>query len=44
MEKSHYQARTAYFRKTRHGGGSGCSNGLKEMFDWFFRYTIKRRS
>lgn len=42
MEKSHYRARGAYFKSTRHGGGSGGSNALHEMFDWFYRCINKR--
>ena len=33
MEKSHYQARTSFFRSTRHGGGQIRSNVLKELFN-----------
>lgn len=42
MEKSHYRARAAYFRNTRHGGGFTRSNSLHEMFDWFYRTIIGR--
>lgn len=42
MEKSHYRARAAYFRNTRHGGGFTRSNALHEMFDWFYRTIIGR--
>lgn len=37
MEKSHYQAKAAYFKNTRHGGGKVKSNALLEMFNWFYR-------
>ena len=42
MEKSHYRAKAAYFRNTRHGGGFARSNSLHEMFDWFYRTIIGR--
>ena len=42
MEKSHYHARAAYFRNTRHGGGFTHSNALHEMFDWFYITIIGR--
>ena len=38
MERSHYQAKAAYFKNTRHGGGGkNKSNSLHEMFNWFYR-------
>ena len=37
MEKSHYQARTRYFKHTRHGGGRQRANSLLEVFQWFYR-------
>ena len=37
MERSHYQAKGAYFKNTRHGGGLMKSNALHEMFNWFYR-------
>ena len=37
MERSHYQAKAAYFKNTRHGGGYIQSNAFHEMFNWFFR-------
>lgn len=38
MERSHYQAKAAYFKNTRHGGGGKHkSNSLHEMFNWFYR-------
>lgn len=40
MEKSHYQARGAFFRHTRHGGGRVRANNLKEVFQWFYRRKI----
>lgn len=40
MEKSHYQARGAFFRHTRHGGGRIRANSLKEVFEWFYRRKI----
>ena len=42
MEKSHYQARTSFFRSTRHGGGQTRSNALKELFNWFYRRQLQR--
>ena len=42
MEKSHYQARTSFFRSTRHGGGQIKSNALKELFNWFYRRQLQR--
>ena len=32
MERSHYQAKAAYFKSTRHGGVTRRSNALHEMF------------
>lgn len=42
MEKSHYQARTSYFRCTRHGGGQIRTNALVELYNWFYRRQICR--
>lgn len=42
MEKSHYQARTSFFKCTRHGGGQTRSNALIELFDWFYRRQLQR--
>jgi hypothetical protein len=42
MEKSHYQARTSFFRNTRHGGGQTRSNALVELFNWFYRRQLQR--
>ena len=42
MEKSHYQARSSFFRSTRHGGGKTRSNALKELFNWLFRRQLQR--
>lgn len=42
MEKSHYQARTRYFRHTRHGGGANKANSLLEVFQWFYRQVWHR--
>ena len=42
IKKTHYCARAAYFRNTRHGGGFTRSNALREMFDWFYRTIIGR--
>ena len=36
MERSHWQARGAYHNHTRHGGGTGGSNALEELFMWHF--------
>lgn len=40
MERSHYQAKAAYFKSTRHGGGTRRSNALHEMFNWFYRVLV----
>lgn len=32
----------AYFKNTRHGGGSTHSIALHELFDWFYRGLISR--
>lgn len=42
MEKLHYQARIAFFKCTRHGGGTTRSNALKEQFNWFYRRQLQR--
>jgi hypothetical protein len=42
MEKSHWQARSAYFRATQHGGGKNQANSLEELFMWFFRKQHQR--
>lgn len=42
MEKSHYQARTRYFRHTRHGRGASKANSLLEVFQWFYRTILQR--
>lgn len=42
MEKTHYQARGAYFRHTQHGGGTIRANSFKEVFFWFYRRIILR--
>ncbi|KAI5078400.1 hypothetical protein GOP47_0006071 [Adiantum capillus-veneris] len=42
MEKSHYMARNAYFRHTRHGGSRIKANSLRELFEWFYRRIIHR--
>lgn len=44
MEKSHYQAKAAYFKSTRHGGGKTKSNAVHEMFNWFYRVLIGKGS
>lgn len=44
MERSHYQAKGAYFKSTRHGGGVTKSNALHEMFNWFYRTLGGRKS
>lgn len=43
MERSHYQARSIYFKNTRHGGGTIKSNALHEMFNWFYRSLSGRK-
>lgn len=40
MEKSHYVARSRYFRHTRHGGGKTKANSLLEVFQWFYRQKL----
>ena len=40
MEKSHYQARGAYFRHTQHGGGTIRANSFKEVFFRFYQRVI----
>lgn len=40
MEKSHYVARSRYFRHTRHGGGKEKANSLLEVFQWFYRQVL----
>lgn len=40
MEKSHYQARGAYFCHTQHGGGAIRANSYMEVFYWFYRRII----
>ena len=42
MEKTHYQARGAYFRHTQHGGGTVRANSFKEVYFWFYRKIILR--
>lgn len=42
MEKSHYRAKAAYFKNSRHGGGKGLSNALVEIFQWFYRGVLGR--
>ena len=40
LEKYHYQARGAFFRHTRHGGGRERTNSLREVFEWFYRRVL----
>ena len=40
MEKSHYLARSRYFRHTRHGGGKNKADNLLEVFYWFYRQVL----
>ena len=40
LEKSHYQARGAFFRHTRHGGGRERVDSLREVFEWFYRRIL----
>lgn len=44
MEKSHYRAKAAYFKNSRHGGGKGLSNALVEIFQWFYRGVLSRQN
>lgn len=43
MEKSHYVARSRYFRHTRHGGGKNKANSLLEVFQWFYRQILHQK-
>lgn len=43
MERSHYQAKSAYFKNTQHGGGKQRSNAFHEMFNWFYRDLTGRK-
>lgn len=42
MEKTHYMARTGYFKHTRHGGGKDRANSLLELHQWTYRRLIHR--
>lgn len=42
MEKSHYMARTGYFKHTRHGGGKNRANSLLELHQWTYRRLFHR--
>lgn len=42
MEKTHYQARSGYFKHTRHGGGVDKANSLEELHQWTYRKLIHR--
>lgn len=42
MEKSHYMARTGYFKHTRHGGGKNRANSLLELHQWTYRKLFHR--
>lgn len=42
MEKTHYQARTGYFKHTRHGGGVTKANSLQELHQWTYRKLVHR--
>ena len=42
MEKTHYQARAAYFRHTQHGGGMIRANSFKQLYYWFYRRILHR--
>ena len=44
MERSHYQAKAAYFKNTRHGGGYIQSNAFHEMFNWFFHALTAQKA
>ena len=44
MEQSHYQAKEAYFKNTRHGGGYIQSNVFHEMFNWLFCALTGRKA
>lgn len=40
LDKSHYQARGAFFRHTRHDGGRERADSLREVFEWFYRRIL----
>ena len=40
VEKTHYQARGAYFQHTQHGGGTTRANSFKELYFWFYRRIV----
>lgn len=42
MEKTHYMARTGYFKHTRHGGGQNRANSLLELHQWNYRRLFHR--
>lgn len=42
MEKTHYLARTGYFKHTRHGGGKTRANSLLELHQWNYRRLFHR--
>ena len=42
MEKTHYMARTGYFKHTRHGGGKDRANSLLELYQWHYRRLFHR--
>ena len=42
MEKTHYQARSGYFKHTRHGGGVTKANSLHELHQWTYQKLIHR--
>ena len=42
MEKTHYMARTGYFKHTRHGGGKYRANSLLELHQWNYRRLFHR--
>ena len=44
MEKTHYMARTGYFKHTRHGGGKYRANSLLELHQWNYRRLFHREN
>ena len=42
MEKTHYMARSGYFKHTQHGGGKIKSNSILELHQWQYRKLLQR--
>ena len=43
IDRSHYQAKGAYFKNTQHGGRVTKSNALHEMLIWFYQKLGDRK-